>query len=40
MELEDPHDLDRSTALWAATAYVIADLSIDIPKDVTDYKSK
>ncbi|XP_058061277.1 carboxypeptidase Q-like [Anopheles bellator] len=38
--LEDSADLDRSTALWAAAAYVIADLSIDIPKDVTDYSDK
>uniref|UniRef100_A0A1Y9IV47 Carboxypeptidase Q n=1 Tax=Anopheles minimus TaxID=112268 RepID=A0A1Y9IV47_9DIPT len=37
MELEDPVALDRSTALWAATAYVIADLSIDIPKEPINY---
>uniref|UniRef100_A0A182QT51 Carboxypeptidase Q n=1 Tax=Anopheles farauti TaxID=69004 RepID=A0A182QT51_9DIPT len=40
MELENAEDLDRSTALWAATAYVIADLSIDIPKDTIDYNFK
>ncbi|XP_053668881.1 carboxypeptidase Q-like [Anopheles marshallii] len=37
MQLEDPVALDRSTALWAATAYVIADLSIDIPKEPLNY---
>ncbi|XP_052895004.1 carboxypeptidase Q-like [Anopheles moucheti] len=37
IELEDPVALDKITALWAATAYVIADLSIDIPKNVVDY---
>lgn len=34
MLVEDPVSLDRGTALFAATAYVIADLSIDLPKDV------
>ncbi|XP_053670993.1 carboxypeptidase Q-like [Anopheles nili] len=37
IELEDSGALDKSTALWAATAFVIADLSIDIPKNVVDY---
>uniref|UniRef100_A0AAG5D153 Carboxypeptidase Q n=1 Tax=Anopheles atroparvus TaxID=41427 RepID=A0AAG5D153_ANOAO len=40
IELEDPKALDKSTALWAATAYVIADLSIDIPKDIVSYGSE
>lgn len=34
MLVEDPDSLDRCTALFAATAYVIADLSIDLPKNV------
>nr|XP_019547906.2 carboxypeptidase Q-like [Aedes albopictus] len=34
MLVEDPVALDRCAALWAATAYVIADLSVDIPKTV------
>lgn len=33
MLLEDPKSLDKCTALFAATAYVIGDLSKDIPKD-------
>ncbi|XP_050069757.1 carboxypeptidase Q-like [Anopheles maculipalpis] len=37
IELEDPAALDKITALWAAASYVIADLSIDIPKNVIDY---
>lgn len=34
MLLEKPQNLDKATALFAASAYVIADLSVDIPKDV------
>ncbi|XP_058118412.1 carboxypeptidase Q-like [Anopheles ziemanni] len=40
IELEDPEALDKSTALWAATAYVIADLSIDIPKAPVVYSPR
>ncbi|KAL5277515.1 hypothetical protein ACFFRR_002626 [Megaselia abdita] len=36
MLVEDTVDLDRGTALFAAAAYVIADLSVDIPKTVTN----
>ena len=32
MEVEDKDTLDKCAALWAAAAYVIADLSIDIPR--------
>lgn len=34
MLVEDPVALDKNTALFAAAAYVIADLSVDIPKTV------
>ncbi|XP_055911381.1 carboxypeptidase Q-like [Eupeodes corollae] len=34
MLVEDPDSLDRCVALFASTAYIIADLSVDIPKDV------
>ena len=33
MLLENSEDLDKNTALFAAAAYVIADLSIDMPRD-------
>lgn len=33
MTVEDTRNLDLCTALWAASAYVIADLSIDMPRD-------
>jgi carboxypeptidase Q len=32
MEVEDPDALDKCVALWASAAYVIADLSLDIPR--------
>jgi carboxypeptidase Q len=34
MDLETPENLDKCTALWAAASYVIADLSVNIPKTV------
>ncbi|XP_055841660.1 carboxypeptidase Q-like [Episyrphus balteatus] len=34
MLVEDPDSLDRCVALFASTAYIIADLSVDIPKEI------
>ena len=34
MLVEDPKNLDKCLALWASAAYVVADLSVSIPKDV------
>ncbi|XP_049536295.1 carboxypeptidase Q-like [Anopheles darlingi] len=34
MEVEDPKSLDKCAALWAAAAYVVADLSVNMPKEV------
>ncbi|XP_044757115.1 carboxypeptidase Q-like isoform X1 [Coccinella septempunctata] len=33
MDVEDPSSLDKNAALWAATAYIIADLKEDFPRD-------
>lgn len=34
MLLKEPQNLDKAKALFAACAYVITDISVDIPKDV------
>lgn len=33
---EDPVSLDKNTAFFAAVAYVLADLSIEVPKNITN----
>ncbi|KAK9884491.1 hypothetical protein WA026_007332 [Henosepilachna vigintioctopunctata] len=33
MDVEDPVSLDKNTALWAATAYILADLKEDFPRN-------
>lgn len=35
MLVENSDDLDKNTALFAAAAYVIANLSVDFPRDIT-----
>lgn len=32
MNVEDPHELDMGAAMWTAAAYIIADISADIPR--------
>jgi carboxypeptidase Q len=39
LEAEDPSALDKNSALWASVAYVIADLSVDFPRDSTKLKN-
>lgn len=36
MMLEKPENLDKCTALFAAVSYIVADLSVDMPKSLTD----
>lgn len=33
MDVLDPDNLDKATALWAAVSYVIADLSDEFPNE-------
>lgn len=35
-----PDELDQATALWAATSFIIANLSFDMPKHLTPYQFK
>lgn len=35
MDVEDTDILDKNTIIWASTAYIIADLSIDMPRNNT-----
>lgn len=35
LDVENPEDLDLNTALWAAVSYIIADLSVDFPRNST-----
>ncbi|KAF5277565.1 hypothetical protein FQA39_LY18456 [Lamprigera yunnana] len=39
MDVEQPEPLDQATALWATVAYVIADLSFDMPKHLKPNKT-
>lgn len=32
MDVLDPDDLDKATAVWAVVSYIIADLTDDFPR--------
>lgn len=34
IEVEDPSELDKCTGVWTSIAYVLADLSIDFPREI------
>ncbi|CAO1321945.1 unnamed protein product [Diamesa serratosioi] len=36
LDVEDSGSLDKCAALWASAAYIIADLSVDIPRNLED----
>lgn len=36
MDVENPHELDLCTAVFAATSYVAADLSINFPQQINN----
>lgn len=38
MAAENPENLDKNTGLWAAIAYVIADISVEFPKNLRSLK--
>lgn len=39
MTVESPENLDQGTALFAAVSYVVADLSLDFPRDTVHSKN-
>jgi carboxypeptidase Q len=40
IDVENPEDLDKGTALFASIAYVLADISIDLPHNKISKKNQ